>query len=82
MIDFSALLDRASELVAGTDISGLTQEFGATELLEQTGFDPADFANLSDIGAGELLSEVGLDGEGLAEGLSTDSLTSEVGGSS
>ncbi|MEM7223029.1 MAG: hypothetical protein AAF495_08640 [Pseudomonadota bacterium] len=72
MIDLSTLLDRASELLASTDVSELTQNVGATELLEQTGIDPADIAGLSDRGDGDLLSEVGLDVKGLAEGLVKD----------
>jgi hypothetical protein len=78
MFDFSTLWQKASEFLGGTGVADLAQTADAGQLLEKVGLDQAELANLSDLDAAALLSNVGFEADGMAEGLGVDELLSKL----
>lgn len=87
MFDFNNLIEKATDFIGGNtpltedfDAGQIMENFDATQMLEQAGFDAADFSNLSATDIETLASQVGLDGETLSGGGHIEEILSRLGG--
>ena len=87
MFEFSTLIDKAADLIGSNtaleenfDTGQMTENFDVAGMLEQAGFDPADFSNLSAADLETLASQVGLDDEMLSGDGPIEDILSKLGG--
>lgn len=61
MLNISAILEQATDILSGRSDTEIAETFGATDMLDGLGVDPAILGNLPTEGMGETLSELGLE---------------------